>query len=294
MLGLLAPDAVARLTSSGRARARGDVSAQRVGLQARYECDLAAFLNALHRRDLEALASELKLELKGKVADLRSRLWRWGAIGEAGTDGYLGSALQPMPSILRGKLVHFRAQPGLAPAADHLPRPIPPDARVPAFCAEPDTLEQLLDRANELVGVRLGQRGRDKGAHGTRIAELLRVVEEGFSEPDWRGEVEIKTIPVVRDQGGLWWVREDPAVSMATTRPMAKLQRVLWIARVADEHQSPILSWFYQEHNQDLQRLFIRDLHTRPKGPAGATTRGWYLHKRFFADSGLRRSLNGG
>ncbi|MBT8494227.1 MAG: hypothetical protein KJO07_14315, partial [Deltaproteobacteria bacterium] len=211
----------------------------------------------------------------------------------AGGEAFVGTALQPEPRILRGKLVHFGAEPAIEPAAADLPRAIPPPAPVPRFGSEPDTLEELLDRASALVGVRLGDRGRDKGAYGTLIASVLGVREDGFSEPDWRGEVEIKTVPVVRDAGGLWWVKEDPAVSMETARPLAKLVRVLWITRVADDDGSPVLSWLYQEHSPRLRQLFERDLHTRPKGGAGATTRGWYLHKRFFIDSGLLRSLNG-
>lgn len=187
---------------------------------------------------------------------------------------------------------------GLAPPAPALPRPVPPPRACerpdrPDAIDEPDTVEDLLARATQLVGMRLGQRGPDKGEYGSRIAALLGVRERGAAEPDWRGEVEVKTVPVVRDPGGLWRVAEDPAVSMADIRPESKLGRVLWIARVADAGDSPILSWYYQEWDAWVARLARRCLHTRPKGPAGATTRGWYLHKRFFAASGFLVTLNG-
>jgi hypothetical protein len=158
---------------------------------------------------------------------------------------------------------------------------------------EPDTIEDLLARATLLVGVRLGARSRDKGEYGARIAALLGVRERGHSEPDWRGEVEVKTVPVVRDPGGLWRVSEDPAVSMADVAPESKLGRVLWVARVADDASSPILSWYYQEWDPVVAALARRCLHTRPKGPAGTQSRGWYLHKRFFAGSGFLVTLNG-
>ena len=57
--------------------------------------------------------------------------------------------------------------------------------------------------------------------------------------------------------------------------------------------ESPILSWYYQEWDPVVARLARRCLHTRPKGPAGAQTRGWYLPKRFFAGSGFLVTLNG-
>ena len=158
---------------------------------------------------------------------------------------------------------------------------------------EPDTLEDLLARADTLLGLRLGPAGRDKGAHGARIAALLGVRERGEAEPDWRGEVEIKTVPVVRDRSGFWRVKEDPAVSMESVPAPSKLGRVLWIARVADAADSPVLAWFYQERDARLADLQRAHLHTRPKGGAGATTRGWYLHKGYFAACGFLRSLNG-
>jgi hypothetical protein len=158
---------------------------------------------------------------------------------------------------------------------------------------EPECLEDLLERASALIGVPLPARGRDKGAYGAAIAALLGITERGYSEPDWRGEVEVKSVPVVRDRSGFWRVKEDPAVSMEGARPIAKLRRVLWIARIADGEQSSVLSWFYQELDSSVWPLVSRYLHRRPKGAANATTRGWYLHKHFFVESGFLRSLNG-
>lgn len=259
----------------------------------RFAGDLAGLLNRARRDELEALAAAADLDVAGTVGELRARLWLWGAEREAGGEALLGSAVQPLPILLRGKLVHLGAVHGRAPEAGGYPRAVPVAAPAPAPEAEPGSLEELLVAAGALIGVRLGDDERDKGAFGARIAALLGVDERGHAEPDWRGEVEIKSIPVVRDGGGWWYVKEDPAVSMETAAPLAKLRRVLWIARVADAEGSPILSWYYQEWDQAVERWVSRRLHTRPKGGAGATTRGWYLHKGFFVDNGLLRTLNG-
>ncbi len=259
----------------------------------RYAEDLAGLLNRLRRSGLEPLAVEHGLPTDGAIGELRARLWMWGAEREAGGRDHLGSALQPVPVILGGALVHMGAEPGTAPPAAAYPRPIPSARAAAPPADEPESLEELLAAADALLGVRLGRARRHKGAYGVRIAELLGVPERGHIEPDWRGEVEIKTVPVVRDRSGFWRVKEDPAVSMEHAAPHAKLARVLWVARVGDDPDSPVLSWFYQERTATLARLMARYLHTRPKGGAGATTRGWYLQKRFFARSGLLESLNG-
>lgn len=283
----LLPHAVrARLVGA----ARGDVDQ---ALRRAFAGDLAALLNLMRKGELEALAGAIGVEAAGAIGALRDRLWRAGAALEAGGEGELGRPWQPVPVVLGGRLVMLGPVRGLAPPAPSLPRPVPP-ARAASPVEEPDTVEDLLARATALLGVRLGVRGRDKGEYGSRVAALLGVREHGVSEPDWRGEVEVKTVPVVRDPGGLWRVAEDPAVSMADVVPEGKLGRVLWIARVADAADSPVLSWYYQEWDEVVARLARRCLHTRPKGPAGATTRGWYLHKRFFAASGFLATLNRG
>jgi len=276
----------ARLAGAGRR----DVDR---ALRRAFAGDLPALLNRLRRAELEELARAIGAEPTGAVGALRERIWRAGAALEAGGEAELGHPWQPVPVVLGGRLVMLGPVRGLAPPAQELPRSIPPPRSASAV-EEPDTVEELLARATDLCGVRLGARGRDKGEYGSRIAALLGVRERGVAEPDWRGEVEVKTVPVVRDPGGLWRVSEDPAVSMAEVAPESKLGRVLWIARVADAADSPILSWYYQEWDQVVAGLARRCLHTRPKGPAGATTRGWYLHKRFFAGSGFLATLNGG
>jgi len=141
--------------------------------------------------------------------------------------------------------------------------------------------------------VRLPARGRDKGAWGAAAAALLGVVERGHDEPDWRGDVEVKTVPVARDRSGRWRVTEDPAVAMFGAQPLGKLRRVLWLVRAGVGDGATLLSWYFVEWDAEVARLVRRDLHTRPKGPRGTDQRGWYLHKRFFVDAGLYPTLNG-
>lgn len=276
-----------------RRLAGGAGSDLRSAVSDRFATDLAAFLNALQRAELDDVATSLAIDNAGSIGQLRARLWIAGAVLEAGSREHLGSPVQPVPVVLAERLRYQGSTRGLWPPAPAWPRPIPPVAPTPRPGGEPGDLVALLAAADALIGVRLGPRGRDKGAHGSRVEALLGIADGVDSEPDWRGVVEIKTVPVFRDRSGLWRVKEDPAVSMEAADPLAKLERVLWIARVTDEESSPILSWYYQERDPTIDELMARDLHTRPKGPAGATTRGWYLHKRFFLDSGLLASLNG-
>ena len=76
---------------------------------------------------------------------------------------------------------------------------------------------------------------------------------------------------------------------------IAKLQRTLWLAR-ADlaDGDATIVSWYLLEWDAHVARLAHRDLHQRPKGPAGTDQRALYLKKRFFADVGLLATLNCG
>ena len=283
---------LARLVRDGTRRKQRvrDVDA---AVRRAFALDLVALLNRARRAELEQMAAASGVEPGGTVGELRARLWRRGAELEAGGAGELGRPWQPVPHVLGGRLVHLGLPRGVAPPALVLPRPVPDAPAVLAPADEPDTLEDLLERATSLLGVRLGRAGRDKGELGARAARLLGVRELGHAEPDWRGEVELKTVPVVRDRGGLWRVKEDPAVSMDSVAPERKLGRVLWIARVADQSDSPILSWYYQERDHAVAELHRAALHTRPKGGAGDRTRGWYLHKRFFARSGFLFTLNG-
>jgi hypothetical protein len=181
------------------------------------------------------------------------------------------------------------------PPAAGYPREVPAAAPAQLPGEEPDTLDELLAAANRLVGVRLGARGRDKGAWGLRAAALLGVVETGAEEPDWRGDVEIKTVPVAREASGLWRIVEDPAIAMmGENLALAKLQRTLWLARAdVDDGDATIVSWYLLDWDPTVARLTRRYLHVRPKGPAGTDQRGLYLSKRFFADAGLLATLNG-
>jgi hypothetical protein len=267
----------------------------RARLGRRFEGDLASLLNALGDDDLRTLARAERVDGEGDRADLRVRLWRHGARLEAGGADLAGTPLQPAPVVLAGRLVHLAAPRGPHPAAPRWPRPVPAPAAPTPPDDEPDSLDDLLAAADRTLGVRLGPRGRDKGAWGGLAARLLGVAERGHDEPDWRGDVEIKTVPVATDRRGRWRVTEDPAISMLGAAPLAKLQRVLWLVRAPlPGGDATFLSWYLLEWDAEVARLVARYLHTRPKGGAGSRGRGWYLHKRFFADAGLLASLNGG
>ncbi|MBK9070437.1 MAG: hypothetical protein IPL79_05475 [Myxococcales bacterium] len=161
--------------------------------------------------------------------------------------------------------------------------------------AEPESIDELRARAHGLIGVRLGGRGRDKGAWGARVAAMLGVVERGHDEPDWRGDVEIKTVPVAEVAAGRWRIVEDPAICMEDGAPMRKLARVLWLCRAdLPDGDATIVAWYYLEATPDVGALCARYLHLRPKGPAGTTQQAHYLHKQFFIATGLLTMLCGG
>lgn len=302
---LLPPDAVRRLAASkvhrfatgAIAAARhldGDAARQHV--VARWETDLCGLLNTMTRGELALLATELGLPTDGRAPALRERLWQRGADLER-RGAVVSPALQPRPVVLGGHLVVQAAPRGLFPAGERYPRGLPAPRPAEPPSEEPETLDELLAAADRTIGVRLGQRGSDKGAWGVRAAALLGVVERGASEPDWRGDVEIKTVPVAREPSGLWRVVEDPAIAMLDEggpAAFAKLQRTLWLARSdADDADATIVSWYLLEWDAHVGRLARRYLHVRPKGPAGTDQRGLYLQKRFFADAGLLATLNG-
>ena len=136
---------------------------------------------------------------------------------------------------------------------------------------EPDSVDELLVAADRAVGVRLGSARPRQGRVGHRAATLLGVIERGSDEPDWRGDVEIKTVPVAREASGLWRVVEDPAIAMlGEGGAIAKLQRTLWLARAdVDGDDATIVSWYLLEWDATVARLARRYLHDRPKGPAG-------------------------
>jgi hypothetical protein len=290
----------AAATAPGRRQL--DTIDARAAVIARWGGDLCALLNAMTRGELAELAQALQLDTRGRSPELRAALWDRGAALEAG-GSELAHALQPRPVILGGHLVVQAAPRGMFPPARSWPREVPADASADHPADEPDTLDELLAAADRAIGVRLGRRGRDKGAWGQRAAALLGVVERGADEPDWRGDVEVKTVPVAVDRTSaagqpLWRVVEDPAIAMHDDArgagAIAKLQRTLWLCR-ADlaDGDATIVSWYLLDWDADVARLTRRYLHVRPKGPAGTDARGLYLHKRFFAEAGLLASLNG-
>jgi hypothetical protein len=270
-----------------------DTDALRRALVAALGHSLCDFLNRLQRSDLETICDKLGLANTGTVGELRAKLWTHGAALEAGGKEHIGSDYQPSPIVLGSRLVHQGPLRGQCPSCTHWPRPVPTSVVERSPEREPESLEELLANADRLLGVRLGLRGPDKGIYGTRIAALLGIAERGLAEADWRGIVEVKSLPVVRDRTGWWRVKEDPAIAMAQVDPRIKLRRVLWVARVGGAGDSPILSWYYQEWDHQIEVLATRYLHHRPKGPKGTSNKGWYLQKRFFLYSGFLKSLNG-
>ncbi|HVK77987.1 MAG TPA: hypothetical protein VM734_31990 [Kofleriaceae bacterium] len=292
LVGHLDRPALRRLAPRGAAD--GDDGARAAALAAAFELDLCGLLNRLRGDELAGLARRLKLaDPDADAGAVRAALWWWGARLEAGGDHLAGSPVQPVPDRLGARLVHVAPARGLAPPAPAWPRPLPPPRPPEPPAEEPDDVDALLAAADRALGVRLPARGRDKGAWGAAAARLLGVVERGVDEPDWRGDVEVKTVPVARDRGGRWRVTEDPAVGMVDASPLAKLRRVLWLVRAACGDGATLLSWYFVEWDAEVARLVRRDLHTRPKGPRGTRGRGWYLHKRFFVDAGLYATLNG-
>lgn len=290
-----------------------DIDEARVQMIARWSGDLCGLLNAMSRAELGALATVLHIDFDVPRLDagfprglpirspaLRLALWHRGAeLERAGTS--IPDGLQPRPILLGGHLVIQAPPRGMAPPSPSWPRPLPDPEPATPPADEPETLDDLLAAADRAIGVRLGPRGRDKGAWGVRAAQLLGIVERGHGEPDWRGDIEVKTVPVAREASGLWGVVEDPAIAMVGDgrgeATLAKLQRTLWLARATlpagDAADATIISWYLLDWDPEIARLARRYLHTRPKGPAGTTGRGLYLHKRFFADTGLLASLNG-
>jgi hypothetical protein len=270
-----------------------DVDEARDRVIERWEGDLCGLLNAMTRGELAAIAARLALDPGGRSAELRTRLWDKGAALEGG--GLVDPSVQPRPIVLGGHLVVMAPPRGLYPACAAWPRALPEEARSRPPAEEPETLDELLAAADRAIGVRLGARGWDKGAWGNRAAALLGVIERGIDEPDWRGDVEIKTVPVAREPSGWWRVVEDPAIAMLGEHAaLAKLQRTLWLARAdVEDGDATIVAWYLLDWDPIVARLARRYLHVRPKGPAGTDQRGLYLHKRFFADAGLLAILNG-
>lgn len=277
-----------------------DLGQSHARVVARWGGDLCGLLNVLVGSELAQLARAHGLASSGRSPVLRAALWECGAALERG-GSEVSTAIQPRPVLLGGHLCIMAPPRGLFPVCSTWPRPLPLPRQAEPPAEEPDTLDDLLLAADRVIGVRLGRRGRDKGAWGVRAAALVGVVERGDEEPDWRGDVEIKTVPVAPDRRtGLWRVVEDPAIAMVDPvsgdgrAAIAKLQRTLWLARADCDHgDATIVSWYLLEWDAHLSALVRRYLHQRPKGPAGTVNRGVYLHKRFFAEAGFLATLNG-
>ena len=306
----LPPEAVRRLAAlrvqrfERPGRGLDDIADKTVRkVAARWSHELCGLLNAMTSDELTALARGLRITTMAdtKAPALRLALWTKGAeLERFGAD--VSPALQPKPILLGGHLVVMAPPRGLAPPAARYPRALPAEAVATPPLEEPDSLDELLAAADRLIGVRLGPRGRDKGAWGMRAAQLLGLTERGHDEPDWRGDVEVKTVPVDLDDSGLWSIAEDPAIAMVGdgallgAGAMAKLQRTLWLARATIEgspSDATIISWYLLDWDAEVGRLARRYLHERPKGPRNTRQRGFYLSRRFFADTGLLATLNG-
>jgi hypothetical protein len=282
-------------TGSAAEWRRGSIDVEQAvaRVTARWDADLCGLLNAMTRGELAVLAARLRLRGALRSPELRAALWDCGAALERGA-AEVSVELQPRPILLGGHLVVQARPRGLYPPSARWPRAVPEALAAAPPGDEPDTLDDLLAAADRAIGVRLGDRGRDKGAWGLRAARLLGIVERNEREPDWRGDVEVKTVPIARDPSGWWRVVEDPAIAMAGEPALAKLARTLWLARSdVDSGDATIVSWYLLDWDPEIARLARRYLHDRPKGPAGSDARGLYLHKRFFADAGMLATLNG-
>lgn len=266
-----------------RADARATADEARAVIAQRWGDDLCAFINAMTKAELGML----------ECAD-RLALWLRGAALERGAHE-VSRALQPVPVLVGGNLVIEQPPRGMYPASAQWPRETPDHAIPRPPEEEPDSVDELLVAADRAIGVRLGARGADKGAWGVRAAELLGVLERNDGEPDWRGDVEIKTVAITRDRASnRWRIVDDPAIAMLGEPALAKLQRTLWLARTdLADGDATIVAWYLLECDAEVARMLHRYLHVRPKGPAGTEGRGVYLHKRFFADAGLLAVLNG-
>jgi len=290
----LAPEAVRRLARLRVVRFEGapvavprelDVAAAILRVVERWGGDLCGLVNAMSHDELAQLT-----RCPGRSPELRLAVWELGAALERG-DAEVSCGLQPRPILLGGHLVVQAPPRGLYPPSPAWPRPVPAATAAEPPADEPDSLDELLAAADRAIGVRLGRRGRDKGYWGQRAARLLGIAEHGEGEPDWRGDVEVKTVPIAQEASGHWRIVEDPAIAMLGQAALAKLVRTLWLARAdVGDGDATIVGWYLLDAQPHLVRRY---LHVRPKGPADTLGKGLYLHKRFFADAGMLATLNG-
>src|SRR5690606_23415409 len=114
-----------------------------------------------------------------RAPQLRALLWERGAELERRGHAEVSPMLQPRPVLLGGHLVVQAPPRGMYPPSATYPRPMPDAAPAEPPPEEPESVDELLAAADRVLGVRLGARGRDKGAWGSRAAALLGVVERG-------------------------------------------------------------------------------------------------------------------
>ena len=166
--------------------------------------------------------------------------------------------------------------------------PLPPPRAAAPPADEPDSLDELLAAADRAIGVRLGPRGRDKGAWGVRAARAARRrrarrrrarLARRRRDQDRAGRA--------RARSGLWRVVEDPAIAMVGERARSRSCSARCGSRAPTSTTATrrSSSWYLLEWDAAVARLARRYLHERPKGPRGTDQRGVYLHKRFFADA---------
>lgn len=255
-------------------------------LESEFDMDLAGFLNHLNKEELFELCVACTLEKEGaSLGELRICLWKHGAALEVSRSHILQKGSQLLPVLMGERLYTLSSYESICPTNYQCP---------PALGireGEPADLDDLLCRAHSLMGTKFSL-SKNKGVIGQQIALGLGLQEDNVAEPDWRGEVEVKSLPVVETAEGYWRPKEDPAISMETVSPLGKMQKILWMVRSSEQKRGKVLFWYYQELDAGLTRLAHKYLHTRPKGPANTDKRGWYLHKNFFFENGLLLELN--
>ena len=190
----------------------------RENLLEQFRSDLGGFLNCCNRNELDKIALDVGCNLKVSIGEMRLALWERATVLEQ-TDGVLRDfGSNAKPSLLRGKVVFLQKGNGID-AVSSGPVFLDSGTHLLAFDSEPDDIEELLRRAECLRGEAIPMQGRDKGGYGAWIAERLGLIERGLAEPDWQGEVEVKTLPVAKDGMGHFYVSEDPAIAMENVDP---------------------------------------------------------------------------
>jgi hypothetical protein len=274
---------------------RHDAAAEDAALAARFAGDLVALLNCLRADELRGLCAARRLGDGGDAGALRARLWRWGALAEAGGAALLGTPVQPIPVAARRAPGPRRAARGLAPPGPAWPRPIPPAAaagparrraRPTSICSWPPPIARSACGCRRAVATRA--RGAARRRRSSASSSAAPTSPTGAARSSSR-PCRWPAIAPVR-----WRVTEDPAVGDGGRVALGQARPACCgcAGRPVDDGAT-LVSWYLLDWDADLARWIRRDLHTRPKGPRGTAARGWYLHKRFFVDAGLYATLNG-